>query len=123
MNVQRVERIADFMRDAGGEQRQRLHAFAFDGLEGLLPRLGGVVQNQRHAGAAGRLAIQRRGVEPEKARARIMHFEFVPDDALAAGGVELRNFPPIQFRQKFRRLAGLRRCGCRPSNRVTAWLK
>jgi hypothetical protein len=52
MNVQRVERIADFMRDAGGEQRQRLDAFAFDGLEGFLPRLGRVVQNQRHAGTA-----------------------------------------------------------------------
>jgi hypothetical protein len=68
MDVQRVERIADFVRDAGREQRQRLDAFAFDGFKRFLPRLGRVVQNQRHAGTARGLAVQRRGVEPEKAR-------------------------------------------------------
>ena len=99
MNVQRVERIADFMRDAGRQQRQRLDALAFDGLKGFLPRLGRVVQNQRHAGTAGRLAIERRGVEPEKARARIMHFKFVPRDARAARVVGAGNVLPIQFRQ------------------------
>ena len=47
-------------------KRQRLHALAFDGLKSLLPRLGGVVQNQRHAGAAGLLrhpAARRRAGE------------------------------------------------------------
>ena len=100
MNVQRVERIADFVRDARGQQRERLHAFAFDGLEGFLPRLGRVVQNQRHAGTAGRLAVERRGVEPQKARARIMNFKFMPRDARAACTVEARNFLPVQLRQK-----------------------
>ena len=52
MDVQRVERIADFVRDAGGEQRERLHAFALDGFKGLLPRLGRVMQNERDAGTA-----------------------------------------------------------------------
>jgi hypothetical protein len=33
MDVQRVERIADFVRDAGRQQRQCLDAFAFDGLK------------------------------------------------------------------------------------------
>ena len=65
-------------------------ALALDGLEGFLPRLGGVVQNQRHAGAAGRFAIERRGVEPQEARARILHFELVPHDALAARVVQTR---------------------------------
>jgi len=38
------KRIADFMRDTGGEQRERLHALAFNGFKSLLPRLGGIVQ-------------------------------------------------------------------------------
>ena len=44
MNVQGVERIADFVRHAGGQQGQRLDAFALDGFEGLLPRFGRVVK-------------------------------------------------------------------------------
>ena len=48
MNVQRVERIPDFVCHAGGKQRERLHPLAFNGFKGLLPRLGGVVQNERH---------------------------------------------------------------------------
>ena len=99
MDVQRVERIADLVRHARREQRQRLHAFALDGLEGFLPRLGGVVQNQRHAGTAGGLAVQRRGVEPEKARARIMHLKFMPQDVRAAGVVRPGNFLPVHLRQ------------------------
>ena len=102
MDVQRVERIADFVRHAGRQQRQRLDAFAFDGFKGFLPRLGRVVQNQRHAGTARGFAIQRRGVKPQKTRTRIMHFKFMPHDALAAGVIRLRNLLPIQFRQKFR---------------------
>ena len=94
MNVQRVERIADFMRHAGRQQRERLDALAFDGLKGFLPRLGRVVQNQRHAGTAGGFAIQRRGVKPQKARTRIMHFKFVPRDVPAALAVEARDFLP-----------------------------
>ena len=97
MDVQGVERIADFMGDAGGQQRQRLDPLALDGLEGLLPRLGGVVQNQGHAGAAGGFAIERRGVEPEEARARIMDLELMPHDALAARVVEPANLLPVQF--------------------------
>ena len=62
MNVQRVERIADFVRDAGGEQRERLDALAFNGFKGFLPRLGRIVQNERHAGTAGSLAVERRGI-------------------------------------------------------------
>ena len=49
MDVQRIERIADLMRHARREQCQRLHAFALDGVKCLLPRLGRIVQDQRHA--------------------------------------------------------------------------
>ena len=102
MNVQGVQRIAEFMRNAGGEQRQRLDTFALDGIEGLLPRFGGIMQNQRNTRAARRLAIQRRGVEPEKSRARILHLEFVADDMLAALAVELGNFSPVEIGQNVR---------------------
>ena len=72
-------------------------ALALDGFEGLLPRLGGVVQNERHAGAAGGLAIQRRGVKPQEARAGIVDLELVPHDALAARAVEPGDLLPIQL--------------------------
>ena len=36
MDMQRVERVADLMRDARRQQGQRLNAFAFDGLALLL---------------------------------------------------------------------------------------
>ena len=62
MNVQRVERIPDFVRDAGGQQSQCLNALAFNGLKGLLPRFGGIVQNQGDSGTASRLAIEWRSV-------------------------------------------------------------
>ena len=119
MDVQRVERIADFVRHARREQRQRLHAFAFDGLESFLPRLGRVVQNQRHAGTARGLAVQRRGVKPEKTRTRIMHFKFVPRDVRAAGVIRAGNFLPIHLRQNFA-MCKSSASGCKPMSRVTA---
>ena len=100
MNVEGVEGIADFMGDAGGQQRQRLNALALDGLNGLLAGLGGVVEDERDAGAAGGFAIERRRVEPQEARAGIMDLEFVPHDALAAGVVELANLLPLQLRDE-----------------------
>jgi hypothetical protein len=61
MNVERVERIADFMRDARRQQRQRLDTLAFDGFKSFLPRFGRIVQDERHAGFAG-FAVQRGGI-------------------------------------------------------------
>ena len=122
MNVQRVERIADFVGDAGGEQRERLDALAFDGFKGFLPRLGRVVQNQRDAGTAGGLAVERRGVEPEKTRTRIMHFKFMAHDALAARVVGFGNFLPIQFRQNVRDVLSFD-IRLQADEPVTAWLK
>ena len=107
MDVQRVERIADFVRDAGGEQRERLDAFAFDGLKRFLPRLGRVMQNQRHAGTAGGLAIERRRVEPEKTRTRIMHSNSWRTTRSPPAWSALKFFPnPIPA--KCRRCAGPR---------------
>jgi len=66
MNVQRVERIADFVRDAGGEQRERLHAFALNGFKSFLPRLGCVVQNgarRRNCRRLRRQAARRRAAK------------------------------------------------------------
>ena len=42
-------------------ERERLHAFAFDGFEGLLPGFGGIVQNEGDPGGTGGFAVQRRG--------------------------------------------------------------
>ena len=123
MNVQRVERIADFVRDAGGEQRERLHALAFDGLKGFLPRLGRVVQNQRHAGTAGGLAVERRGVEPEKTRARIMHFKFVPRRRARRRQWSACEIFSQSTSGKMSAMCLPSASGCKPMSRVTAWLK
>ena len=45
MNVERVERIADFVRDARRQEGQRPDPLAFDRIERFLPRFSGVVQN------------------------------------------------------------------------------
>ena len=120
MNVQRVERIADFVRHAGGQQSQRLDALAFNGLKGFLPRLGRIMQNQRHAGTAGGFAIQRRGVEPQKARTRIIHFKFVPRDAPAALRGQSRERSSQSSSGRKRATCWPSTPGCKPSKRVTA---
>ena len=45
MDVERIERIADLVRNTRGEQGQRLDAFALDGFVSFLARFGYVVQN------------------------------------------------------------------------------
>ena len=119
MNVQRIERVADFVRDAGGEQRERLHAFAFNGLECFLPRFGRVVQDERHPGTAGGLAIEGRGVEPQKTRTGIIHFKFVPGDACAARSVGARNFSQSTSGKRSA-MGWPSTSGCKPMSRVTA---
>ena len=102
MNVECVQRIANFVRDARGQKCERLNAFTFDSLKCFLARLGRVVQNQRNAGPAHRFAIERRGVEPEKSRTWIMDFKFVARDVRAAVVIRSGNFRPIHFRQNVR---------------------
>src|SRR6266853_5624450 len=100
MNVECIERIPYLMGDAGREQGQSLNPLALDRFEGPLPGFRGVVQNQRHSRTAGSLAIQRRSIKPQKARAREMNFEFVAHHALAAFSVEPGYFFPSQLGDK-----------------------
>ena len=102
MNVQGIEGIADLMGDAGGQQCQRLNPLALDGFNGLLAGFGVVVEDEGHPGAAGRFAIQRGGVEPEEARARILDLKLVPHHALAARMVEPANLLPVEFGDEIR---------------------
>ena len=99
MNVQRIERVAYLMRHTRGQQRQRLDAFAFDRFECFLPRLRRVVQDQRHAGTAGRFAIQRCRIQSEKAVSRILYLKFMPHNRLSPGAVPRGQFFPVQLGQ------------------------
>ena len=49
MDVQGIERVADFMSHAGRQQRQRGQFLRFDGGLGLFARLGHIAQNHGHA--------------------------------------------------------------------------
>ena len=120
--MQRVEGIADLMRHTRRQQGQRLHPLAFDRFKSLLPRLRGVVQDQRHPRAAARIAIQRRRVQPEEPRARIMHLKLQPRHVRPTGAIRRRNLLPIHLRQNVRNVH-LLHPGCKPMSRVTAWLK
>src|SRR5437867_9967966 len=77
MNVKGVERIAQLMGHAGGQQRQRLDTLALDGFEGFLPRFSRIMQDQRDARAASGFAVQGSGVKANKARPGIVELEFV----------------------------------------------
>src|SRR5580658_2602561 len=107
MNVQGVEWIADLVGHARGQQRQGMKALAFDRLEGLLPRFGRIMQNERHAVAALHLDIQGRGIDAQKTRARIGDFKLMMGGSLASVGAGGAEAFPIQFRQQFRDGAAL----------------
>ena len=49
MDVQRIERVADLVCDAGGQQRECLDALALDDLKGFLLLLGSVINYDRQA--------------------------------------------------------------------------
>ena len=100
VDVERVERIADLMGHAGRQQRQGLDALAFDRLEGFLPGLGGVVQDEREPGTSLGIAIERRRVEADETGLRIGDLEFMPDNARAALDVQFAEPLPIQLRQE-----------------------
>ncbi len=124
MNVQGVERVADLVRHAGRQERQGMKPLALDGLKGLLPRFGGVVQNQRHARTAARLSVQRRGVKAQEPRARIRDFKLVTRDARPAFG---RAGRVMLCQSSSGRKSVIGRpstsSGGQLSNCVTAWLK
>ena len=86
MNMQRVERVADFVRDAGRQKRQRMEPLALDGLKGLLPRFRRVVQDQGHARTALGFPLHGGGIHPQEPGARIGDFDFVPGRLLPPAG-------------------------------------
>ena len=100
MDVQGVERIANLVRHAGGEQGQRLNALALDRLVCALPGFGRVVQDQRQAAAAGCVAIQRRGIKIQETGPRILDFELVPCHPRPARLIGPGQRGPIQLRQE-----------------------
>ena len=102
MNAQGVQRVAKLVRHAGRQQGQGLDALALDRLVGLLPRLGGVVQNQRHAGAALGLAIERRGVKPDEAFPGIIQLELPPHDTPAAFVIRRLQGGPVELGEQSR---------------------
>jgi hypothetical protein len=107
VDVERVERVADLVSDARGEESEGLDAFAFDGLKGFLPGFGRVVEDESEAGSAYGVAVERCGVQAEEARAREGDFEFVADHALAAFGVHAEKLLPVQFGKKVPDVAAL----------------
>jgi len=97
VDVEGVERVADLVGDAGGQEGQGLQPFALDRLEGLLAGLGRVVQDECDAGAALRSGIERSRQDPQKARSREADFEFVPGGVRAAAAIECGDLLPIEF--------------------------
>jgi hypothetical protein len=81
VDVQRVERVADFMGDAGGEQGQRVEALRFEGLLGFLAG-GGEVADQHDpadGGGARFLGLDGGEVEVEVAVFRVEDLEVARD--------------------------------------------
>src|SRR5437879_4578097 len=60
------------------------------------------MQDQRHPGTSGGLPVERRSVESEEPRTGIVHFEFMANDSLAAGLVNLRDLAPLELRDEIR---------------------
>ncbi len=63
MDVERVERIAQLMRDAGGEQRDGVELLRFDRFAGLRAARGQVVENNGEAHQRGVLVLQRHEIK------------------------------------------------------------
>ncbi|MCX6911071.1 MAG: hypothetical protein NTY01_23930 [Verrucomicrobia bacterium] len=92
VDVQRVERIADLVGDAGREERHRLVPLAGDGVGAFLARGGHVAEDEHGAAARGG---ERHGVQVQETRLRVEHLDLAAEDAglAVAGGV------PFQVRQ------------------------
>jgi hypothetical protein len=98
--MQGIERITNFVSDAGGQESQGLDFFTFDGVNGLLARFGGVVKNESDPGAARGCAIKGGGVKAKKTGAWVLDLEFMPDHALPSVAIHAGNFVPVQLRDE-----------------------
>ena len=100
VDVQRIQRITNFMGDARRQQCQGLDPLALNRFKSFLSRFRSVMQDERETRAAGPFAIQRRRIQAQKTGTRISNLKFVSDYFLTAGGVHLRKLLPIQSRQR-----------------------
>ncbi len=97
MNVERVERIAELVRDARGQQRHGIELLRLDRLARLVAPRGQVVENDGEAHERRVLVLQRDEIEIEIARLRVKHLEVAIDHAALGqdGG-------PVKFLQVLR---------------------
>ena len=84
MNVERIERIANFVCHACGQQCQGLASLILDCRKCFLTRLRGVVKNQRHTTPTTFFGVKRGSVDMKESLSRIVNFKFVSRDALSA---------------------------------------
>ena len=63
VDIERVERVAELMRHAGGEERDGVHFFRLDRFAGLGAAGGEVVEDEGEAHERGVLVVERHEVE------------------------------------------------------------
>ena len=97
MNAQGVERVAKFVSHTGRQQCQCLDTLALNRLVGLFASLGGVMQNQRHSGAALCVAVERRSVKPDESFPGVVQLELPPHHTPAAFVIRRLQGGPVKF--------------------------
>ena len=68
------------------------------------------MNDERDTAATALLRIERRGIDVQKALARIVNLKLMPRDTLAAGAIHRCNLFPIQLRQETANRLAFRRC-------------
>ncbi len=100
MDVERVQRVAEFVGDAGGEQGEGGQFLRLDGGGGLLAALGHVAQDQGHAGDQVTFLVdQRHDVETEEPVLGIKHLDLVADHLAPFAAVGRPDPIPVQVAQ------------------------
>ena len=97
MDVERVERIAQLVRDAGGQQRDGVDFLRLDRFAGLRAARGQVVEDEGEAHQRRVLVLQRDEIKIQVARLRIEDLQVAADHA-ALG----ENFGPVEFLEMLR---------------------
>src|ERR1043166_2420426 len=97
MDVERVQRVADFMRHTGSKQRECLEPFALDRFKGLLSSLGRIVNDERHTSRASAFTVERCGIKPKEAGPWKIDFKFMSDPARNSRRIETGDLVPIEI--------------------------
>ena len=107
MDVQPVERIAQFMGDAGSQQGQGLDLLGLESLLGGLHRFSDVVQNHRHQrrrpiafDGIARQVVQRHNVKTQVPMLWIKNLQFAANRRWPASRPRLKEMIPIHIAQK-----------------------